>query len=135
MNLSVFHLILGVIVLMVIIAWPAALLLRKMAGLSKAVLKDTGKCLAESSWGSARLNGVGANNVVKIRRFEKGVQLQLIPLFGGGHLWLPNDELQIEKAEGKRFFEKTHVVLKTSKDHVKVYGNLAESVGLTPKVI
>lgn len=62
---------------------------RRMAGMSRVVLADTGPRLRRSRWGDGVVNGVTFGNCLRVVEFGGGWVLEGRWALGGGRLWLP----------------------------------------------
>jgi len=60
---------------------------RRMAGMSRVVLADTGR--RRSRWGDGVVNGVTFGNCLRVVEFGGGWVLEGRWALGGGRLWLP----------------------------------------------
>lgn len=62
---------------------------RRMAGMSRVLLADTGPRLRRSRWGDGVVNRVTFGNCLRLVEFESGWMLEGHWALGGGRLWMP----------------------------------------------
>jgi hypothetical protein len=85
-----------------------------------------------SGWGSVEINGrqlgTAGSGPVCLYRCDRGYVLHLQPVFGGGYILLPGDELQVRPLPPHGLFRRRAARLRTRTHDVVVYGHLAQFV-------
>lgn len=102
--------------------------LRKMARMTKDLGLETGSPIRCSGWGSASINGVGCQNIVKMQEHEEGYLVRTMWIFGGGKLWLPKNALRIGELKPSQFFIPQSRVIISELNQVILYGKLADFI-------
>jgi len=125
------------ITLIILLAFPilftglwigVILLLRKKSGMQKEIIAERGLRLSESGWGSAIINGVNANHCARVAQYEFGYQIEMMWIFGSGKLWLPANEMTIEKETGRRLLFPASKVIRYGNNKIKLYGRLSQAI-------
>ena len=117
-------------VIFAVIWYGAVRLISRMARMDREIRAVKGPLLRESGWGSALVNGVSARGCVKAAVYENGILLSLMPLFGGGHLWLPNEAISVESSSPRRWWiVPARRTLRCGDHRVTVYGALVDVLG------
>ena len=106
--------------------------LRTKSGMTKEDIGEaSGPILSDSGWGSAKINGVSANNCVKLIEYERGYLLKMMFIFGDGKLWIPKGEYIVEETKPKRLFLSPEIkTISWQNNSVKLYGKLSRSIAL-----
>ena len=80
-----------VVVPLLAVQWVIACgVIRRRGGFTAAaVAPDPGPTLARSGWGSAVINGTPFGRCVRLTTHADGWAVRLMPIFGGGVIWLP----------------------------------------------
>ena len=102
--------------------------LRRMAGMAKGLDVDTGILARESSWGSGRVNGVGARSCLKISEYQNGWVVRMMSFFGGCKLWLPKDRADGGEIQKGGFLSLRSCTIVCEEDHVRLFGCLADFI-------
>ena len=90
---------------------------------------DPGAALRVSDWGSGWVNGVPMQRCVKVQEHVDGWLIRVLPLFGGGKLWLPRQSLTISALSGgNSIFARPTRTLTCDGHEVRLYGGLAQFV-------
>lgn len=99
--------------------------LRSRARMNEVIDGDLGPRIRTSKWGSAVINGVPASNCVKIEEYADGWVLRLMPLLGGGRLWLRKGLTTIGRIEHGRA-QSTWRTVTFAQNVIIVHGRLAD---------
>ena len=102
-------------------------LLRNVAGMTRA-LDVPGEPLRSSRWGSAVINGVNAKGCAKIDEYADGYVIRMMPLFGGGQLWLPKSGLRVSEERRRRIIVPRSRVLISELNQVILFDRLADFI-------
>lgn len=119
----------GVVVLFLLAfaaMWIGVLsVLNSVAKLTRGLRALRGEPLRSSGWGSATINGVNGNGCVKIDEYGDGYLVRLMPIFGGGGLFLPRGSIDPDSASHGRGSFRRSITLVSGEHTVVVYGDLA----------
>ena len=112
-----------------VIAWVVICrgLMARM-GMSRDVRLTLEPAETDSGWGSANVNGVGCGRWIRLTAYQGGWLLRMMPLFGGGKLWLPRDRAMIHPCEVAGPFHRRQRMLRRGTTVVVPYGRLADAV-------
>jgi hypothetical protein len=120
-----------IILVIFILIWRAICqYISKKANLVKEITEHTGPQISSSGWGGrASINGMYFKNGVKVIHYEQGYVIKLIPIWGGGKLWIPKKEMSIieQRTDTLFTFSKT-VSIKSGDNAILLYGKLAEQI-------
>jgi len=102
----------------------------KKANLVREITEHTGPKISSSGWyGRADINGMSFKNSIKVIHYEQGYVIKLFPIWGGGKLWMPKNELSIiEQTTDSLFTFNNSISIKSGDNAVLLYGKLAEQI-------
>jgi len=89
---------------------------------------DPGSVLRESGWGSASINGVRFRNSVRIAEHRDGWVVRVMPLFGGGKLWLPKQHTDVGELTPCRLLMRRSRLVGSGENELRLFGQLAEFI-------
>jgi hypothetical protein len=100
--------------------------LRKMSRMVADLPFDPGSVLRESGWGSASINGVRFRNCVRIVEHRDGWVVRVMPLVGGGKLWLPKEHTDVGELAPRRLLMRRSRVVSSGENELRLFSQLAE---------
>jgi hypothetical protein len=103
-------------------------MLRNMAGMSKRLEVEPGPEIRSSGWGSAKINGIGCKNCVKIQEHESGYVVRMMWISGGGKLWLPKPLTRVGELKASNLLFPRSRILISETNQVILYGRLADFI-------
>jgi len=123
-----FYFVLGIIALLPIIWAVTTSVLRKMANMTKTIEVDSGRRLSSSTWGSGNVNGVGFKGALKVIRCNNGYILETSTLFGGGKMWLAQNEIHITETVPSTVLRPEQLKIECGNNKVTLYGDLVDEI-------
>ena len=95
-------------------------------GLRTSLDGRTGAFVSQTSWGSAKINGYNASGCVRLLVYENGFALKMMPIFGGGLLWIPKDRYSVICIRPMRYLLQLRVDLELNGKIIRLFGALAK---------
>ena len=110
-----------------IIMWFVTMkFLKAKMGLVNSIEEEKGRSVSESSWGSGRINGISLKNCLKILEYENGFILKIMPLFGGGMLWIPKESFKIVIRKEKSWLAPESTEITSGNHKLRFYAALSK---------
>jgi len=72
-----------------------AFMLRSISGMNKKLDIEMGEYIRKSPWGSGSINGMSASGCLIVVKYQNGWLFRIMLVFGGGKLWIPDDNMKI----------------------------------------
>jgi hypothetical protein len=95
-------------------------------GLRTKLCESTGAFVSQTSWGTASINGYNASGCVRLLVYENGYALKIMPIFGGGLLWIPKDRYSVIGIRPKKYILQLRVDLDLNGKTIRLFGALAK---------
>jgi len=114
------------IVLMPFMWFATTRMFNAWTGFSTKLQENTGQLVSQTSWGSGKIGIFSASGCIKLLVYEDGFALKMMPLFGGGLLWIPKDMYSVVAIRPAKFLMPLRADLEFNGIKIRLFGALAE---------